>query len=180
MGNTEITPSDLHSELSEYSSLLRALRSSSHLDLLSELVTKDVEPNDVSERFSSEAPSQCKLELHTGLMTRWPLAPTELADHGWTLEDEILPIIRSLIDNDDMHLNDLSVRAISLSAVQHIQSILACIAAHHPGRAPSLQNRLRPIGWNEVLDSVATNMPGMLSQEYEPESHRPCTYFYGS
>ncbi|KAF7792942.1 hypothetical protein EIP86_004045 [Pleurotus ostreatoroseus] len=113
MGKRPKVPATLHSELSEYSSLLRALRTSDTLDLATQLTAPaptlvsshdaDDEADDgASERFqtssvaasiegsqASSSKSQHRGKAKRDLWTRWPLLAGDVHVPEWTLEDEV-------------------------------------------------------------------------------------------
>lgn len=238
--------SALHSELSEYSSLLRALRTSNTLDLAFQLTTHasttsaahhsdedvDVEPID-DEDGESELPltdsvawsqqsaipsensgdlsvlreSQQTLKQKTtkadlrrprDTWTRWPLLSGDVHVPEWSLEDEVallanqylnvhgddspcLPIslgtTAGLPDADNFtgsnqphDLEDAesslaphTLHALTESTARYLSQILALLAAYVPSAEESMQNRVRPLDWENVLSIIATN--GLLDPE---------------
>ncbi|KAF9266724.1 hypothetical protein L218DRAFT_821232, partial [Marasmius fiardii PR-910] len=102
--------------------------------------------------------------------TRWPLLFKDVPAPDWGMEDEIEHLVNLLQAHDEnLHLDgqesdssDLDsletidrpsfLPELTLTATNLLQSTLAAIAHITPARAPSLQNRLEPIGWETVLD----------------------------
>ncbi|KAK2460791.1 hypothetical protein APHAL10511_007261 [Amanita phalloides] len=102
-------PAALHSELTEYSSLLRALRTNSILDVSLQLAQHGIADSSTSDDSDNEAPlasaSSAPIESSTGgkrkrtdqkapprkrdKWTRWPLLLTDLHKPTWCFEDEI-------------------------------------------------------------------------------------------
>ena len=228
-GKRARVPAALHNELTEYSSLLRALRTSNTLDLASQLTTfasvasasqhdqedePDVEPiadDGESERQSEESisPSRGSVELpksHTGTSigsprkpgkaasnkerdtwTRWPLLAGDVNVPEWNLEDEVKSVAlqclaatggneqlahqaSSVDDSSDLEditesqLTSHAVNAITESTSRHLSQILALLAAYVPPNEKSMQNRVRPLNWESVLNIVIAH--GLASPEY--------------
>ncbi len=101
-------PAALHSELSEYSSLLRALRTSTALDLTTQLARASSSELDHSDKHSEgdatlftagewwnddeRQPHLSKDATNKrsgGLTARWPLLAGDVATPEWGIEDEI-------------------------------------------------------------------------------------------
>ena len=215
-----------HEELSEYSSLLRALRTSNTLDLASHLTAPPPhipachDDDGESERFRDESVTSSNQtgskrrrtrEKDDG-WTRWPLLAGDVHVPEWTLEDEVkLLALRALqrerrheydadetvddqggqaesVDGDgassSREANDVDavpdaekdddldqdtelpahyLTALTKTVGHQLAHILALLDVHTPPRESSMQNRLRPIGWQTVLDVAAVH--GLLSQE---------------
>jgi hypothetical protein len=197
-------PTALHAELSEYSFLLRALRTSNTLDVVSHLTNvpaskdePDFEIQDVSnqgaphehtpEALGSVSNIKRKRKLRGGGLgttsgksrdtwTRWPLLADDVHVPEWGLEDEIkLLALHSLrqysphkfldpspedagtdADEDDI-LPPSTVKALTLSSSSHLSSILAIISAHIPLYEKGLQSRLKPVGWESVVDMMGAS-----------------------
>lgn len=131
----KLVPEALHSELTEYSSLIRALRTKKTLDVASHL------------QSVSEDHEQDKRDV----WTRWPLPKDDLAVPEWGLEDEVLSLLGQDISEDGA--GDWASHT-ALSALNHLHMILASIAAYTPDRTSSLQNRLEPLNWQSVLGAL--------------------------
>ncbi|KAI0684963.1 hypothetical protein BC835DRAFT_578321 [Cytidiella melzeri] len=239
-GKRTRVPSKLHSELSEYASLLRALRTSNTLDLASQLTAhastaasqrdsdgeddnvEPIEDDDESERLvldgvapfcqSVEHPS---LDVSTATQrkpkhaaiakagskptrdtwTRWPLLAGDVYAPEWSLEDEVSSIavqvikarhsqaverttlaqlqpgqdfvqdsssadaeqLSDLEDMADFQLTSHASNALTESTGRYLSQILALLAAYVPPGEKSMQNRVRPLDWESVLNIVATN-----------------------
>ena len=248
-GKRPHVPASLHSELSEYSSLLRALRTSNTLDLASQLTSSspvgrsrtyvnddDGQDDDESEseKFATgsgsvsadgsqasssksklKTKSKCKVKEKDN-RTRWPLLAGDVYVPEWGLEDEVkLLALRTLQCEGSLYITDdldasppSSLReatsnpeldaqssphdsaysssrnlatepniydfeqlltpqylaALTSSAGLYLSRILGLLAAYVPQSGKSMQNRVRPIGWQSVLDIVAVN--NLASPEY--------------
>ncbi|KAH9947819.1 hypothetical protein B0H21DRAFT_851361 [Amylocystis lapponica] len=205
MGKREKVPTALHSELSEYAALLRALRTSNTLDLATQLTRSqpaserdsvDVEDNLSADEGESEGPLSPIVEgiLEGGgpplmrkrkrrastpvpskkvrdIWTRWPLLEGDVHVPEWGLEDEVhhiavqflvlrvlwtLHCVADDVDEDD-RLSPSSLRNLVAASATHTSQILALLAAHVPYAENSMQNRVRPINWETVLDVVGAN-----------------------
>lgn len=191
-------PAALHSELSEYSSLLRALRTNDTLDLASQLLraqpgsstsirgdddgTGDLEqvvsePNDsvnvgTSSNVKGRSGSQSFVKRkEKDNWTRWPLLTNDIHVPEFGFQDEVkalaMQALKAQQDSSDpqtmedldeetvlpQHLSD----TITLAASSHLSRTLAALAAHTPPVEGSMQNRLKPFGWESVLEIVAVS-----------------------
>ncbi|KIM92259.1 hypothetical protein PILCRDRAFT_333 [Piloderma croceum F 1598] len=201
-------PAALHSELSEYALLLRALRTSDTLDLTSQLTKALPQPSTFYERVNGadgddgeegirptvsasredtpSAPSASKLKGSSRRSssrkskdkdnwTRWPLLEGYVHAPEFGFQDEIemiaseaLKLQQSQEDPDgDDHLPEEDyiesrlpqslLDSLTLASSTHLSQILAALAAHVPLAEKSMQNRIKPIGWEGVLDIVAVS-----------------------
>ncbi|KAI0356891.1 hypothetical protein OH77DRAFT_1400196 [Trametes cingulata] len=226
-------PTALHSELTEYSSLLRALRTSNTLDLvqhlaeppptashatpapddvslpddeliedppLTESASRDV-PSEVASSVPSRVSSQARRKLTSGkgkqrdTWTRWPLLAGDVHVPEWGLHDEVRHIARQVLasfdsksatsqdatqaeshsteaqppvtgpsatvsdEEEDEHpaLTPVALGALTADSAAFLSRILALLAAHVPQTEKSMQNRLRPINWETVIDIACTH-----------------------
>lgn len=110
MGKRKIVPAALHSELSEYSSLIRALRTNNTLDIVPHLtkskptqpgVEREPSPSPVAGPSKSvedtsiadgEPPAK-KQKRDRDTWTRWPLPAGDVHIPQWGFEDEIRILI---------------------------------------------------------------------------------------
>jgi hypothetical protein len=186
MGRSRV-PAALHSELTEYSSLLRALRTTNTLDIASQLtkpvpiasstsqretVTRDPTPvvslpsNKRKRRGGGDEGSNKRKDN----WTRWPLLSGDVHVPEWSLEDEIKLLVSqglklhssthtSNVDGEDEEEMDHRpfLDALIISSSTHLSYILSLLAAHVPLAAKSMQDRYNPIAWQNVLDIVATS-----------------------
>ncbi|KAI0922697.1 hypothetical protein AcV5_009599 [Taiwanofungus camphoratus] len=213
MGTRPKVPAALHSELSEYAALLRALRTNDNLDLalqltratstptsdrvglavdgdgeserpLSDSVSQDalhdefeVSPTNVRrtlKRRASASGSPSKKERVRDTWTRWPLMTGDVHVPEWSLEDEVKLIALQTLksepfsapgegvpasdqDGDDSSLSLPNLHALTSDSAIHLSRILALLAAHVPPAEKSMQNRVRPINWETVLEVVGAN-----------------------
>ncbi|EIW53357.1 uncharacterized protein TRAVEDRAFT_52485 [Trametes versicolor FP-101664 SS1] len=217
-------PAALHSELTEYSSLLRALRTSNTLDLvqhlaeppstgfhassdwddvslpdedhhevasdppLTESASQDLVSN-VGSSIQSHGSSQSREQLPIGKAkqkdnwTRWPLLAGDVHVPEWGLHDEVRHAAQeALTSSQDHHgagpsslkdhnsvppfdeeerehpaLSPPALRAMTADSAAFLTRILALLAAHVPNTEKSMQNRLRPIDWETVIDVACTH-----------------------
>jgi hypothetical protein len=238
--------SALHSEFSEYSSLLRALRTSNTLDLAFQLTTHasatstarhsdeedDFEPIDdddgeselpytdnvawsqqsaapsdnnsnadisrKSQQRPRQKPTKRDSKKSRDTWTRWPLLSGDVHVPEWSLQDEVallatqylrahasdsssqplsLVTISEPTDVNDLtgsdkpydleHIESLlpphALQALTESTARYLSQVLALLAAYMPLAQDSMQNRVRPLDWENVLAIVATN--GLLKPE---------------
>ena len=250
MGKRTKVPAALHSELSEYASLLRALRTSNTLDLASQLTsTPNTAPTShlgdeslLDDDGESERPvtetvtdsqdhgqelaadedpavrklkrkakrvSKAKAKAPRDNWTRWPLLAGDVHVPEWSLEDEVsLLATQSLkaqlgdstpsssgaseqpgqepleeapttasssshtpsslhaisdvpVSDDEDALDSLLpprvLGALTASSGRFLSQILAVLTTYVPPGGKSMQNRMRPINWESVLDIAAVN-----------------------
>ncbi|KAI0325370.1 hypothetical protein GY45DRAFT_1260979 [Cubamyces sp. BRFM 1775] len=248
-------PTALHSELTEYSSLLRALRTSHTLDLVQHLAEPpplafrppldldDVQLSDEErEELVQEPPSESVLLDHSSVTrsparsrvsesperhrsgkakqrdtwTRWPLLAGDVHVPEWGLHEEVRLVAKqvlsatagrhpsglghghpenvshdltagsanlqpSLSDEDDTNhpvLSSVALEALTSDSAVFLTRILALLTTHVPNVDQSMQNRIRPINWETVVDvacanglvsaDVAEHVRGRMSQLYPP------------
>ncbi|KDQ13815.1 hypothetical protein BOTBODRAFT_160100 [Botryobasidium botryosum FD-172 SS1] len=208
-------PPILHSELSEYASLIRALRVNSTLDLVPQLsrhsATKSSTPTPLDPFSVAEHTDGTDGELVSGgerdgdvsgkgngkgkerekvNWTRWPLIEGDVYVPEWGLGDEIKAIAKECLDSLEKERNlplavELSgvggeanssaplpseqdpdsstdpemtqVAYVTLSAHALLERIFALLASHWPRVESSLQNRVRPFGWEAVLETLSSS-----------------------
>ncbi|KAI0372524.1 hypothetical protein BV20DRAFT_76381 [Pilatotrama ljubarskyi] len=225
-------PAALHSELTEYSSLLRALRTSNTLDLvqhlaeppptashatpaldgvsllddepvdeppLTESASRDV-PSEITSSTGSRLSNQARKKYASGkgkqrdTWTRWPLLAGDVHVPEWGLHDEVRHVARQALasfdsqiapphpadqaealhmeaqppvtgpsmivsdEDEDEHpaLTSVALRALTADSAAFLSQVLALLAAHVPNTEKSMQNRLRPINWETVIDIACT------------------------
>ncbi|EGO01077.1 hypothetical protein SERLA73DRAFT_134281 [Serpula lacrymans var. lacrymans S7.3] len=204
MAKRKVVPVALHSELSEYSSLLRALRTENTLDIVSHL-TKDhssVSPYDKGDETDEDSPSNTSRtpvegssrgptrsvspksgETRNGpstqttgdTWTRWPMLAGDVHVPEWSFQDEVkLLAIQALQQQrksgseGDQSPSDEEVKeedifdssflnALTVASSTHLSQILSLLAAHIPQAEKSMQNRIKPLRWENVLDIMATS-----------------------
>ncbi|KAI0649926.1 hypothetical protein C8Q79DRAFT_1006247 [Trametes meyenii] len=223
-------PAALHSELTEYSSLLRALRTSNTLDLVQHLaepppsplrapsiaadslndqedhellddpprtesVSRDLEST-LGSSVRSHSTGHSRKRIPSGkarqrdTWTRWPLLAGDVHVPEWGLQDEVHHIARQVLaslddeasqmakrdavglgtssealsatfsDEDDQErpaLSSVALRALTSDSAVFLTRILALMAAHVPNAEKSMQNRLRPINWESIVDVVSVH-----------------------
>lgn len=117
-------PAALHSEISEYASLLRVLRATDTLDIATQLTRRD-SPNETvqathEEPGQRESPTPSRVEtpldeetgrsspegdsVHPGRSwknwTRWPLVPEDVHLPEWGFEDEVYSLAKQVLLSD--------------------------------------------------------------------------------
>lgn len=188
----------LHTELSEYSSLIRALRTGDTLDLASQLTrpqpsastyqqnapesdkdptpsdvstSRDVSPNIKGKGRSKDSRSTGKAKAKDN-WTRWPLLARDIRAPEFEFRDEVKAIASHILQSqllknsngtdilpadkdEDTIFPPLLLDSLTLASATHLSQILSALAAHIPLMEKSMQNRIKPIGWESVLDIVA-------------------------
>ncbi|KAJ7704376.1 hypothetical protein B0H17DRAFT_1002960 [Mycena rosella] len=196
MGKRKRVPAALHSELSEYNSLLRVLRTNDTLDLTKHItLSPPRRPRHTAQASSSkpdapqvdeqddgdddEPPAKRGRPRKRDTWTRWPLLVNDVHVPEWGLEDEIGALVTLCLRNNPPKIPQYAKSAqvedgdegdadeddedpppilphLAQSASAFLASILALLALHTPARPQSMQNRLKPIGWQTVLDVLAS------------------------
>lgn len=179
-------PAALHAELTEYTSLLRALRTGATRDVVPLLgsanLTSSAQDSDASESRRA-SPSQIepgelsgpprKRRKTESKSSRWPHMSDDVHVPEWGLEDEITHLISQHTsylnvcetpdgtsdgDLDDAEVHSQSLASITTLTTSYMSSILALIASHTPPRPQSMQNRISPIDWSYVVDVLSAGV----------------------
>ncbi|KAF9650168.1 hypothetical protein BDM02DRAFT_3165435 [Thelephora ganbajun] len=174
-GRRETVPTALRSELEEYSFLLRALRTNDTLDLSSQLVratgsSQTLEDDDDARDLSSASPveasgSNSGSHKPKDNWTRWPLLIQDVPIPEWTLQDEVERLANKFLrppgnpdeeteEDVEEPIEPTAVKYLTLETTEYLSHLLAAIAAHVPMVKGSMQNRLRPLNWENVLAIV--------------------------
>lgn len=172
MGKRKAVPEALHQELSEYTSLLRALRTTDTLDLASQLT----KPPDslASNPLKGKGKGKSRAKQDQDNWTRWPLLKGDFAAPEFTFEDEVKALAAEALLNEQREhwptpplnaeeeeeaeeLPKSSLEALTLASSTHLTHILGALAVHIPPTEKSMQNRIKPIGWRGVLDILAVS-----------------------
>ncbi|KAF9452123.1 hypothetical protein P691DRAFT_268621 [Macrolepiota fuliginosa MF-IS2] len=145
----------LVTEVEEYSSLVRALKTEHTLDLAAHLL----------EHFHEETKPTAQLH-NRDQWTRWPLPDAPLAD--WDLEDEIRAIVRhwllekrdleknlDLDDAEEDYVEDLVDHLMPI-LLNFLERILTLVHAHVFPRPPCLQDRINPLNWRDLANILAS------------------------
>ncbi|KAJ7056997.1 hypothetical protein C8F01DRAFT_339887 [Mycena amicta] len=150
-------PRPLHDELQDYASLLRALDTTDPL-AVARSITQATSPK---KRRTATATATEKPKRKRDTWTRWPLLVNDITLPQFGLDDEIAVLarncLRDTIDPDEIDDDNNNLDPISTSATAFLSSTLALLAHHTPARTQSMQDRLNPIGWRDVLDIVAAS-----------------------
>jgi hypothetical protein len=201
MGKRKAVPTALHAELSEYASLLRALRTADTLDLSSQLTKAQAGastsqqsvhnanddnaedgrgPNTLSSRditpsvLSSSKPTRSLSSNVKDNWTRWPLLEGDIRAPEFGFQDEIKMIASEVLklqrqedpddgnhrpeeEDEEIRLPRSFLDSLTLACSTHLSQILSVLAAHVPLTEKSMQNRIKPIGWQGMLDIVAVS-----------------------
>jgi hypothetical protein len=131
MGKRKAIPAALHSEISEYASLLRVLRATDTLDITTQLTRLD-SPHETGqatfvheEPGQRESPTSSRVEspfdgetspsssegdsVHPGRSwknwTRWPLVPEDVHLPEWGFEDEMYSLAKQALLSDVSYLD---------------------------------------------------------------------------
>ena len=167
-------PAALHSELSEYSSLLRALRTNDILDLSSQLLRTTSYEDATGEAANNVGTSGSQTftkRKEKDNWTRWPLLTDNINVPEFGFQDEVKALaIQALKTQEDspdsQNMEDLDeeivlphqlLDTITLATSSYLSRTLAALAAHTPPVEKSMQNRLKPFGWKSVLEIVAVS-----------------------
>jgi len=160
-------PAPLHTELTEYTNLIRALRTTRTLDLTNHLL-----------QYAAQRRQQEDSERDT--WTRWPLLDCPVPE--WRLDDEIMVLSESVFQQlqDDEEAREVGESSSDITStnidnlhpstahllVRDIGALLAHIlnvlADQRPSTAASMQTRLFPMNWEDVVASLAVH--GVVDQ----------------
>jgi hypothetical protein len=147
----------LAAELSEYTSLLRALKAADTLDVTAHLARPN---NDVHPAVAANTPPS----TDDAACDRWPLLLQDVYVPEWSFGDEVRLLAaqaqralssqqEDVVEADG--LEEEGSDALTDAASAYLSEMLAAMAQHVPLTAKSLQNRLRPFGWESVLQIVS-------------------------
>ena len=173
-GKRRAVPTALRSELEEYSFLLRALRANDTLDLSSQLI-RATGVSQTSEDGDFHSPSAAPPAEASGSKstprkqkdswTRWPLLIQDVPIPEWTLQDEVERLVHRFLNlpnspGEEMReeteelIDSVTLKNLTLETTEYLSHLLAAIAAHVPMVEGSMQNRLKPLNWENVLAIV--------------------------
>ncbi|KAF9237020.1 hypothetical protein BU15DRAFT_76390 [Melanogaster broomeanus] len=164
-----LVPAALHAELTEYTNLIRALRTSRTLDLTTHLLEHAAQ-----QRQQVDEGQEKSTERDT--WTPWPLIDFPVPE--WSFEDEIRQLGESVArqmegweagansdedgnDNEEGADLDLLPPPVTNLLVEHAGSILVhvlnAMADQRPSTAGSMQNRLWAMNWEDVISVLAVS-----------------------
>ncbi|KAI6110084.1 hypothetical protein F5141DRAFT_1118563 [Pisolithus sp. B1] len=176
----------LHAELTEYTNLIRALRTSRTLDLTTHLL------QDAAQQRQSQGSNRA---AERGTWTRWPLPDFPIPE--WRLDDEVRtlgelvlhqlgemlkedPIAERQGDPSDPEADDLHPPTTRL-LVAHIGALLThvlnALADLRPATVASMQNRLSPLNWQDVVNALAAQ--GVVDQAVISRADERLRSIYG-
>ena len=135
-------PAALHAELTEYTNLVRVLRTTRTLDLTAHLLHHAAQRTD------------------TDTWTPWPLIDCPVPE--WSLHDEIQHLAES-VAHEDADSDSLSAHLV-LHTGAVLVHILNLLADQRPSAPGSMQNRLWAMNWEDVLSLLAVN--GVVDPAY--------------
>ena len=179
-GKRKAVPSALRSELEEYSFLLRALRTNDTLDLSSQLIrsassSEAFEDDDVRDPPGKASESNSNSRKPKDTWTRWPLLIQDVPTPEWTLQDEVERLANKFLQppNDpgqgmeedaEEPIESAAVEHLTLETAEYLSHLFAAIAAHVPMVEGSMQNRLKPLNWENVLAIAGAS--GLVNPRY--------------
>lgn len=169
-GKQKAVPTALRSELEEYSFLLRALRTNDTLDLSSQLIrpvgsSQNSEDGDVhGPSFAEASGSNTNSRKPKENWTRWPLLIQDVPIPEWTLQDEVERLANSFLrapgnpneetEDAEEPIDPVAVKHLTFEATEYLSHVFAAIAAHVPTVVGGMQNRLKPLNWENILAIV--------------------------
>lgn len=174
-GKRKAVPTALRSELEEYSFLLRALRTNDTLDLSSQLIRAAVDsPQTPEDDDAHDSPSTPPVEASVpnqvsrkpkDVWTRWPLPIQDVPIPEWTLQDEVERLANRFLqppneahggteDDAEELIDPVAIKHLTLETTEYLSLLFATIAAHVPMVEGSMQNRLKPLNWENILAIV--------------------------
>lgn len=128
--------------------------------------------------------------------TRWPLLAGDVHVPEWGLEDEVKlfatthlcsmssasdhghqPLVNDEDDVEDTGLPSSTINVLTSESADHLSRILALLAAHVPPGEKIMQNRVRPLGWEAVLDVVGAS--GLVDANIVQNVQRRLQTVYG-
>jgi len=188
-GKRKAVPTALRSELEDYSFLLRALRTNDTLDLSSQLIRAagsqtpegdDAHGPPLSPTVEASG-SNSNLRKPRDIWTRWPLMIQDVPIPEWTLQDEVERLTNKFLqppsDSNEETEEDVedpvdsaTIKHLTLEIAEYLSHLFATIAAHVPMVKESMQNRLRPLNWENVLAIIGAS--GLVDPRYG--FHTPC------
>lgn len=115
------------------------------------------------------------------LWTRWPLMPNDIPPPEWSIEDEVKSIALNFLkrqerfmpqegeeeeDDDDNIISPPAVINLTASASSFLYHLFAMIAHHLPLANKNMQNRFKPINWEDILAVCGSS--GLVRAECVP------------
>jgi len=190
-GKRKAVPAALRSELEEYSFLLRALRTNDTLDLSSQLIRTAGSSRNSEDGDARSSPSASPVEVSEpnsnprrpkDPWTRWPLLVQDVPIPEWTLQDEVERLANRFLqpqdDPDreaegdaDEPIESVAAKHLTLETTEYLSHLFAAIAAHVPMVEESMQNRLRPFSWENILAIVGAS--GLVDPRCNPRIFAP-------
>ncbi|KAF8838164.1 hypothetical protein BDN67DRAFT_971971 [Paxillus ammoniavirescens] len=185
-----VVPAALHAELTEYTNLIRVIRTSRTLDLTTHLLEHAAQ-----QRQQAEVGKGNKTSKERDTWTPWPLIDFPVPE--WTFEDEIRQLGETVarqmeggevgakssegIDEDDDEDADLLSPPATKLLVEHAGSILVHIlnvmAEQRPSTSGSMQNRLWAMDWEDVISLLAAS--GVVDKRVITRAEKRLQRIYG-
>lgn len=169
-GKRKAVPTALRSELEEYSFLLRALRTNDTLDLSSQLIraagsSQASEDDDAHDPTVEASGSDSNSRKPKDTWTRWPLLVQDVPTPEWSLQDEVERLANKFLkppsdpdeETEEEPIDSATIQHLTLETTAYLSHLFAMIATHVPMVKESMQNRLRPLNWENVLAVVGAS-----------------------
>lgn len=176
-------PPSLHAELTEYTNLIRVLRTTRTLDLTNHLL-----------QYATQRRQQEDSKRDT--WTRWPLLDFPVPE--WPLDDEIMvlseSVFRQLQDDEDARevgesssdITTTNTANLHPSAAHLLVGNIGALLAHildiladqRPSTTASMQPRLFPMNWEDVIASLAVH--GVVDQAVLSSAEKRLQEIYSS
>lgn len=208
MARRQLVPTTLRNELTEYTSLLRALRTSQTLDVTAHLThprehsndreTDGTEPEETVAGSSSIDSDHRKPERSESphwrkrdQWTRWPIPAKDVPPPDWSLQDEVETLIKQVLasvepepdstmavkpeedadiehdsdsDDEDAYMQDLA-ELVTPVVENYLESVFALTCAHTIARPDSMQNRIEPFDWRDLVNILGSPAAAHLVDE---------------
>lgn len=179
MSKHSVVPEAIHSELSEYTALLRALRTNHIQDLGSHLLQSSTKSRESSvDNNASPTPGATRSKKQVNLWTRWPLLNDDTPIPEWSFDDEVHSIaLRTLkemcmrTDNEDEDDTELEAQLepvlpyLIQSAYETLGMLLDAAQEQRPSAPKSMVNRLQPMRWQNIVELARFRPPTALTAE---------------
>ncbi|KIK96996.1 hypothetical protein PAXRUDRAFT_10454 [Paxillus rubicundulus Ve08.2h10] len=189
-----VVPAALHAELTEYTNLIRVIRTSRTLDLTTHLLEHAAQ-----QRQQVDVGKGNRTSKERDTWTPWPLIDFPVPE--WSFEDEIRQLGEMVArqieggevgakpgegaddgedDDDDEDVDPLSPPATKL-LVEHAGSVLVHIlnvlVDQRPSTSGSMQNRLWAMDWEDVISLLAVS--GVVDRRVITRAEKRLQRIYG-
>ncbi|KAI6043013.1 hypothetical protein EDC04DRAFT_2654087, partial [Pisolithus marmoratus] len=162
----------LHAELTEYTNLIRALRTNRTLDLTTHLLQY------AAQQRQSEGSKRGRRERHCGL--DGPLIDLPVPE--WRLDDEFKADSTAEghrnvddLETDDLHPSTAHLLVARIGALlAHVLNVLADL---RPATTANMQSRLSPLTWEDVISALAAH--GVVDEAVISRANERLRTIYG-